>query len=207
MLKRFIAWIQKLIPRAVVEYDNIMLDLETVGTRPSCSIIAIGAVAFTTPKFSWFSFHKVSHVGETFYIEISRFSARRIGLIEDQATIDWWKQQSSNSRKIMDEDNPNGEDITIALMAFQDWLHKFGMDKIKVWGNGSDFDNAIINYAYVAAGFPGVPWKFYNNRCYRTLKSLPMAKGIKFERIGTHHNALDDAISQAVHALKILSDA
>jgi hypothetical protein len=204
MLKRFIAWIQKLIS-ATIEYDNVMLDLETVGTRPGCSVIAIGAVAFSTPKFRWF--RKSAYVGETFYMEISRFSARKIGLVEDQSTIDWWKQQSSNSRKIMDEDNPNGEDIIIALMAFQDWLHKFGMDKIKVWGNGSDFDNAIINYAYVAAGFPSVPWKFYNNRCYRTLKSLPMAKKIKFERIGIHHNALDDAISQAVHALKILSDA
>lgn len=203
MLKSIIRWIQKVLASAPIVYDNVMLDLETVGTKPGCSVIAIGAIAFSTPRRTWYG-RKLAHIGESFYMEISRFSARKIGLIEDQATIDWWKQQSSVARKVTDEENPNAEDITIALMAFQDWLHQFGMDKIKVWGNGSDFDNAIINAAYVAAGFQSVPWKFYNNRCYRTLKSLPKAKAIKFERLGTHHNALDDALSQAAHACKIL---
>jgi inhibitor of KinA sporulation pathway (predicted exonuclease) len=44
------------------------------------------------------------------------------------------------------------------------------------------------------------PWKFYNDRCYRTLKAMyPHIKMPK--RTGTHHNALDDAISQVNHLI------
>lgn len=45
-------------------------------------------------------------------------------------------------------------------------------------------------------------WEFWNNRCFRTLKG--MAPHIKTERQGTYHNALDDAKTQALHAIKVL---
>ena len=45
-------------------------------------------------------------------------------------------------------------------------------------------------------------WPYRNNRCYRTLKGLLPA--IELERSGTHHNALDDAITQARHLQKIV---
>jgi len=46
------------------------------------------------------------------------------------------------------------------------------------------------------------PWYFWNDRCYRTMKSL--YPQIPMERDGVHHNALDDAISQARHLMAIL---
>jgi len=70
-----------------------------------------------------------------------------------------------------------------------------------VWGNGADFDLPILAAAYKAAGGPP-PWKPYNGRCYRTLKNL--APSIKLERQGTHHQALDDAVCQAKHLIKIV---
>jgi inhibitor of KinA sporulation pathway (predicted exonuclease) len=63
----------------------------------------------------------------------------------------------------------------------------------------------ILNAAYHVSGSAAAWWKFYNNRCYRTLKNLPAAKGTTIDRgTGTHHNALDDAVSQAKHAVQIL---
>lgn len=50
---------------------------------------------------------------------------------------------------------------------------------------------------------PGVPWPHWNDRCYRTLKA--MRPDVKMERTGTHHNAVDDATSQARHALALLA--
>lgn len=72
-----------------------------------------------------------------------------------------------------------------------------------VWGCGSDFDNVILASAYRRCGID-LPWMWWDNRCYRTMKNQfkncvaePVRRGIK-------HNALDDAIHQASHLTLIL---
>jgi hypothetical protein len=47
-----------------------------------------------------------------------------------------------------------------------------------------------------------LPWKYWRNRCYRTLKNLHPE--VPIERTGIYHRALDDARSQAVHAMQLL---
>jgi exodeoxyribonuclease VIII len=95
-----------------------------------------------------------------------------------------------------------GASLTAALAAFSGWLmEQSNLKSVRVWGNGSDFDNAILACAYKAVEQP-VPWQFWNNRCYRTIKNL--FPSIKMIRGGVHHNALDDAKSQARHAQLIL---
>jgi hypothetical protein len=72
---------------------------------------------------------------------------------------------------------------------------------VRVWGNGADFDNPILAVAYRRTIFSGQPWKPYNGRCYRTVKN--QFQDVKLVRTGTHHNALDDARSQATHLVEI----
>lgn len=71
---------------------------------------------------------------------------------------------------------------------------------VRVWGNGSDFDNVILRNAYAAIGST-YPWRYNDNMCYRTIKNL--APDVKMARQGVHHNALDDARSQALHLIAI----
>ncbi len=90
-----------------------------------------------------------------------------------------------------------------AIHQLSEWIsHHFDKDVVKIWGNGADFDNVILTSAYKRNDLE-LPWRYTNNRCYRTLKSL--YPEIKLERSGTHHNALDDAISQANHLMSIFS--
>ena len=71
---------------------------------------------------------------------------------------------------------------------------------VRLWGNGASFDNAILSTAYELCELETVqPWRFYNDRCYRTVKSL--YPEVAMVRTGTYHNALDDAESQALHLL------
>ena len=68
-----------------------------------------------------------------------------------------------------------------------------------VWGNGSDFDNTIMGDFYRSYSI-APPWKFWKNRCHRTMKAIAQSTfegyaGVR--RLGTHHNALDDAMHQA----------
>ncbi len=69
-----------------------------------------------------------------------------------------------------------------------------------MWGNGSDFDNTLLEEAYRATGIKP-PWRFTGNRCYRTVKNL--FPDVWVDPVGTAHNALDDATYQANHLIAI----
>lgn len=175
-------------------YKDVMVDLETLGTNPNSAIIAIGAVAFDAVG-----------IATKFYIEINRDSCRSFGLQENPDTLAWWSKQAHDARELIDRvSNPeHGYDLQHGLEYFAEWLAQHTvLDSVRVWGNGSDFDNSMLTFAYNAVGRK-TPWKFYNNRCYRTLKNL--YPEVKFERTGIHHNALHDAITQAEHAVKIFT--
>lgn len=162
--------------------NNIMLDLETMGTGPDAAIISIGAVRFD------------ADITDRFYKIVSLKSSVDAGLRMDPETVLWWMRRSEEARAEFDEDATTLFD---ALMAFAEWAGKGAI----VWGNGSDFDNVILASAYRLMKIPA-PWIFWNNRCYRTVKALHPE--IALERTGTYHRAVDDAESQARHLMRIL---
>lgn len=170
---------------------DVMIDLETLGRRAGCAILSIGAVAFDP---------KTKELGPEFYVVVNRLSCFDNGLHEDPETVAWWKNQNEEAKKILTETD-GGELLANALGKLTEYLSQFGIKQVKVWGNGSDFDNAILTNCYAAIG-QNQPWSFWNNRCYRTLKCLKPE--IKMLRRGTYHNALDDAKSQAIHALQLM---
>lgn len=176
-------------------YFRAMVDLETLGTRAGCSILSIGAVLFSSSAPEW--------KGPTFYTPVNRLSCAQAGLKESPDTVAWWRGQGEGARAVLAEaDLGTTATLAEALKAFAAWLTLHTDTKaVQVWGNGADFDNPILSAAYDAAGVPQ-PWGAYSGRCYRTLKSLCPSE--KIVRTGTHHNALDDAVSQAEHAVRIL---
>lgn len=171
---------------------HVMVDLETLGTTPGCSILSIGAVAFDPVD---------KKLGDEFYIVVQRHSQMTLGLHEDKSTLEWWQRQSADAKKVLtDSALPDAIHLSVALGLFTDFLFQFGLSDVRIWGNGADFDNAILACCYRACNFE-LPWRFWNNRCYRTAKNL--LPGPVMIRTGTLHNALDDAISQANHLMEI----
>ena len=75
---------------------------------------------------------------------------------------------------------------------------------IGVWGNGASFDNVILSESYYRAAILR-PWPFWKDRCYRTIKTI--YPDVELVRSGTHHNALDDARTQAEHLIAINATA
>jgi hypothetical protein len=167
--------------------SNIMVDLETMGTEGTAAIIAIGAVKFSSKG-----------LGEEFYEVIDLNTSVQAGLMIDPDTLMWWMGQSDEARKAL-----TGKTVPLfkALKEFSRFVGNNG--EAKVWGNGSSFDNPILANAFKAVNLER-PWKFWNDRCYRTVKEL-LGGNIPFERVGVYHNALDDAKSQAAHLIKILT--
>ena len=170
--------------------SNVMLDLETYGNSGGCIILSIGAAFFSE-----------SGLGEEFYRVVNMQSCKDAGLTTSQDTIDWWGKQSAAARAVVEQAQDPERSIPLkdACEQFNGWLGLSGT-AVKLWGNGSDFDNVILIEAFKAAGVKPV-WKFYNHRCHRTLKNLaavPMPP-----RVGVYHNALDDAKTQALHAIAL----
>lgn len=165
-----------------------MLDLETMGNTSNAAIIAVGAVAFNEYEITG-----------RFYNEVNLQSAIDSGGIVDGSTVTWWLKQSSEARKAF-INNDKAPTIKEVLQNFTAWFDFVEGDQ--VWGNGAMFDNSILANAYKNNG-QNIPWKFYNDMCYRTIKN--MNKYIKLERVGTYHNAVDDAESQALHLINILN--
>jgi len=168
----------------LLEKNNIMVDLETMATHPNAAIVAIGAVRFT------------DELKDTFYQVVDLQSAMDAGLDVNGDTVNWWLMQEQAARQAI---TAPGLELPQALMLFAKWLGEGAV----VWGNGASFDNAILSNAYYKTDIL-LPWHYSNNRCYRTVKSF--YPKIKLQRVGTLHNALDDAVSQATHLIEIFKN-
>lgn len=137
---------------------------------------------------------------DTFYTTIDLASSVSAGGVMDASTVLWWMRQPDDARAVFAN---GGQQIAQALQDFAVWMQDRGdTDTVRVWGNGAAFDNVILASAYRACRLP-VPWRYYNDRCYRTVKAQHPATELR--RFGTHHNALDDAESQARHLLAMLT--
>lgn len=171
--------------------NNVMHDLETLGTRAGCAILSIGAVGFDE-----------NGLGSEFYRVVSIRSCLDAGLVIDPDTLKWWQDQPEEARIILQQVKDTSIAIPLkqALEEFNAFLETYG-ENVVLWGNGAVFDNSIIIDCFAAVGMkPSV--KFWNHLCYRTVTVLNPE--IKRVRRGTHHNALDDAKTQALHFIEIM---
>jgi len=168
---------------------NIMVDLETMSTRPNAAIVAIGAVRFD-----------VAGIGDQFYTKIKLSSSVSLGDHVDPDTVVWWLSQSDAARAELVGASAL---LSEALAQFASWSEfpKDGPCNIQVWGNGANFDNVILAEAYRAAGWEKTPWPFWMDRCYRTVAA--MFPNSPRPKSGVAHNALDDAVNQAKHLVSL----
>lgn len=168
---------------------EVMLDLETLGTKPGCVILSIGAVFFDSEK-----------IGEKFYEIIDIQNSCDLGFNIEAQTVLWWIEQKKEALELLSK---KGKKVIDVLKKFNYWISSNASDQILLWGNGSDFDNVILDFAYNKISYKSLnkPWGKFSNRCYRTIKNeFPE---IEIKRVGVHHNALDDAINQANHLIEI----
>lgn len=172
--------------------EQIMVDLETMGTRADAPVIAIGAVRM----FRTYA-PGAEHM-RTFYTTIDLRGQEHFGRHIDPATVLWWMKQSDDARKEFAEPNVS-PGLPIALRMFSEWCATFSTpETLCVWGNGASFDNVLLRESYRATHLTA-PWLYRNDRCYRTLKSMyPTIAGPALD-VNKAHHALYDAERQAEH--------
>lgn len=155
------------------------------------AIVSIGVVEFDEHSF-----------GRNFYINVDLQSCLEAGLKASDSTIDWWAKQSRDAQDAWKKDAKPLLDSLTRLNRYLE-LCTGGFASVRLWGNGAGFDNVLLKTAYHALDVDE-PWKYYNNRCYRTMAAMfPLTEEETPARVGTYHNALDDAITQALRLQKI----
>lgn len=182
---------------------NIMLDIETTGTKPGCRILSIGLVHFTESGIK----------GSAYILP----SIEDQSGVDESSTLEWWKTQSADARRVFSDNIIDGVSVKDAANEMKEFIdeciikHMTGSpvrDKpsVRIWGNGATFDNAILAKMFYENGVDDIPWSTFGDRCYRTLTktlNIVVPKGAR----GTAHNALDDAVYQANVLIETLKNA
>jgi hypothetical protein len=168
------------------DQPEIMIDTETLGTKPGACIVSIGAVRFT----------RSDGLGEEFYVSVNVADAQDQGLDIDAGTVTWWLTQSSEARGQLD----GGVLLDTALRRLADFIP----DGATIWANSPAFDCVLLQSAYRAVG-RDCPWAYYQQEDYRTLRNE-----LGFEEddstAGVKHNALADARRQTKALLGALGE-
>lgn len=169
---------------------DAMIDLETLGTRPDCVILTIGAVLFD--PFSLYT------PNSGLYLRLDVDGQIERGRTVDDATIEWWSNQADDVRE---EALSDGDRVSIETMI--QTLNKFLVGVNNIWTQGPVFDITILENIYRQYGWP-IPWNFWQIRDCRTLFGVHGDPRVK-NKTGLH-NALEDCISQASAVQKVYSN-
>jgi len=164
-----------------------MLDFETLGQGADCKVLSLGAVLFDGRAIVDRKYWVFNH--ETQYNRSA-----------DQSTIEWWAKQNEEARGIFKECETVGRNLEECMQEFVEWVapHK----GLVVWSNGATFDIMIMEHILKSYDL-AVPWHFWNQRCYRTIKSIfKIENGKKNDQ---KHNALADAVFQTACLIELFN--
>lgn len=172
------------------KFNNIMLDIETLGDTPGSIVTSIGAVRFNI---------ETGDIGEKFHQFIPLSDSINSGFTITAKTMLLWLKQSTDSLKYLTDGLESANDSLIYVLEnFANFVTK---DDI-IWAKSPRFDCGILGYVYTKIGYD-IPWDFRNERDVRTLsaKCPQVEKNWKF--VGTKHDALSDCYNQIGYCSEI----
>tara|TARA_R110002124_G_scaffold106088_5_gene257459 strand:+ start:234 stop:770 length:537 start_codon:yes stop_codon:yes gene_type:complete len=158
------------------------IDLETIDTSPSATVLSLGAVKFNPLDDS--------EPHSELYLKINIDEQDVQGRTASDSTIEWWSKQDP---AIMEEafDQTGAVSIDDALKQISKWT--VGIDTL--WGQGYGFDYTIMEHMFRSSGKP-IPWNFWQIRDSRTLFGC-CEKDPRKAMQSNLHNALADAYYQS----------
>lgn len=173
--------------------NHAMIDIETLATDPRAVVVSIG-IAIYDPQDD-----VRTKPAATAHWVINPTEQIIKGRTVNPETVKWWSGQSDKAIESITGAAPadyGPYTATAALREIEGMFAEFNV--VGVWGNGSDFDNVIVNDLCRTMGMKEVIG-FRKQRCYRTLRALfgdLIGADALADRAEVHHNALADALYQ-----------
>lgn len=169
--------------------SDLMLDIETLGVRPTSVITQIGACYFN---------RETGEIGDSFLRNINVGDSLLAGCTTDEQTINWWKSQPPK--------NLTWVGNTFALLPVLSAFSHFTKKVDYVWSH-STFDVPILCNAYQILGLK-LPFHYRSTRDIRTLTHLAGHKKNEKETFNEEskdektHNALEDCVYQVQYCVE-----
>ena len=186
---------------------ELMIDIETLGTKPGAPVLEIACVAFYldgSPLVPGYG-----RLVEPYRIALPLQSQLDRGLQIDADTLGWWTKEERAGRlyELMREGETRTQTVTSALGGLKHFIasHRAGDDRsICMWANSPSFDLTLLEHLFRTYEI-AVPWTHREQADQRTwLRSVGCRStrelGIPF--VGTEHCALDDA----THQIKLVQE-
>jgi len=169
--------------------SHIMLDIETMDTENTASIVSIGACAFDMDNYD-------EEITRKFDIRISLESNQKAGRTISASTVSWWLKQSKEAQAALHRDPV--VNLKEGLTQFRMWADEVKPRASRIWAKDPDFDVVIMKDAFNDLGMVW-PFKFWESRSVRTIVELAYPNGDEPHiELGVAHDAADDAIRQAL---------
>lgn len=164
--------------------QHVMIDIETLGTKPGCVVLSIGACVFDPAT---------GETARTFETSICPESSGAKGLTADPVTVAWWMHQSDEARA---RAFAGIWTLTDALDHLNAWLGAMVCDlNLIVWAKPITFDPPILEAAFHACGRKE-PWGFRDLRDVRTIMDAAAIGNDSVPFDGIRHSPLADAMHQ-----------
>ena len=160
---------------------DLMLDLETLGTKPDTVILTLGAVKFNP--------YTTDMPGPGFYVRPDVDEQLAQGRSYQEDTLIWWNDQDPVVRE-----EALGTEGRISVEQMLADLNRFLVGVDNIWAQGPVFDIVILENIYQQYGWP-YPWHHWKIRDSRTLFGVHGDPRVK-NKEGLH-NALEDCVSQS----------
>lgn len=171
--------------------NDVLIDIETLGTKQNCVIVSIGAVIFNRAD-------EPGTIIDEFevYLDVTNQQGR----VADPGTMLWWmRDDMAEARK--QAFKPAGRvRLGLGLKNLDDFIG--GHTVNECWGCGPSFDMSILEHAYEQHKQP-FPVPFWKWSCVRTIESFFYGKNTRKDGGenwigGTAHAALDDCKMEAL---------
>ena len=167
------------------------VDIETLGTKPNCVILSVGAVKF--------NLHSDAAPHSHFYVKLDVDQQLNLNRSVDDATLEWWNKQDQEIK-----DEALSDHDRIGLLDFVKEFNRYCVGIDSFWAQGSTFDYVILEDLYRSLREP-FPINYWQIRDSRTL--FKWYKRDPRKSINTaYHNALSDAESQSIALQRIYKE-
>lgn len=168
----------------------VMIDIETLGIRPTSIIASIGAVVFDIDE----DITKAPNFLRSFYKKIDIVDCQANGLTIDADTVKFWITQDFAVKADLLNTKERLRNVLLDLSVW--WTVDCQLSKsTSLWCHGPSFDAVILENAFRVCELE-VPWAYNSPRDTRTIFELAGVDIKKEVRGGIFHNALEDCIFQ-----------
>ena len=165
---------------------HLMIDIETLSTSPNAAVASIGIAAFD-----------MEGIHEVHYTRVDWQADSAAGGDVEPGTVAWWLAQSEEARKELTAKGRRAPKLAC------EWLNDIvkNVEPGNVWANGPEFDLVILSQMFKRYGmnFPVPFWKWQSLRTAKLFGPDPQSIEYPTELVG--HNALDDAVKQAIYVI------